>query len=661
MASFSDASAATTAPPQVAAFSPSRRFLAVVLDSSSLKVWDTRTGQLHNDYTPADHLENDLTSLAWTTARDGGEEQDSLLALGNSAGDITVWNVVTAEVQSELRKTNAQIQGSIHHLAINSAQTHLYACSDASSIVEYSLQTGTLGRSLTTEDGGPASVGGFSRLALSFDGSKLLAAGSHIALWDLTSGAQLASFVGHASAVRDLAFLPSGKHFVSADADKFLNVWSARGSSAKSTKARGRKVKTHSKARLRLIASGDVHAVHVQTGSNGGHTANICCLCRNGDIDLWQVDAKKDKESAPQPAHATICCEAGDEEGAAASSNAGSNGGVFALSRGIARAGSSDSAAATTAVICARGLALQPKFESVAIEDNNGDVVASVLDFLDTEALLKSRRAGGRGGNDVVADATVGSSAATQRGAHIAGARDSTAGITGQKRRAAALGTAHGPGSEDGDDSHSSKRAAADAEDEDGGDPDLETLEERLQTIQHFAEKPGSGNDSDDGDDGHGANGHGSMDFGSASQSLVTILQQALQANDKAKLEYCLAVHDKEIITTTINKLPAACILPFLRQLVDRLERSPRRGRVLTNWIRKILLRHTAYLMTVPDLAKELAALYEIIASRSALYTKFCRLSGRVDVLLAQLTHRKSLQLAAKQKPVVYKGRFRCG
>ena len=142
--------------PVMAEFSPSRRFLAVVLDAGSLKVWDTRTGQVQSDYTPPDHLENGLTSLAWTTAAATSAssstssvsvEHDSLVAVGNSAGDIAVWNVVSAEVQLELKKTNAQIRGGIRHLAINGAQTHLYACSSSSTVVEYNLHTGALARS----------------------------------------------------------------------------------------------------------------------------------------------------------------------------------------------------------------------------------------------------------------------------------------------------------------------------------------------------------------------------------------------------------------------------------------------------------------------------------------------------------------------------------
>lgn len=625
-----------------AAFSPSRHFLAVVLNST-LKVWDTRTGNAQGEFRPSDHLANEVTSLAWTTAAPDGSvsvEQDSLIALGNSAGNVVVWNLATGEVHLELNKKNAQILGSIRHIAINAAQTHLYACSKSNAVVEYSLQTGALTRSLVAEDG--SSVGGFGRLAISGDGSKLLGASSKVVLWDVASGTQLAAFVGHASVARDLAFLPSGKHFVSVGADKLLNIWAAKGGIVKTAKKHTRKkVRTYTKPRVKLIASADVESLHVQAASSSSAVV-VCCLCHGGDVDLWKIDVKKEKATAPQQAHENIVCERADDsddEDDPAHATKGRAGGIFALSRGTSATGEQD-------VLLARGSPIHPRFEHAAVEAKGGALESSTLEFVDTTAILKG---GGKGEDDSHnLSAGVSSSAAAQRSAHVMGARDSDATITGQKRKAPTL-----DGNDDEDDGNSDseadatvKRIALEAD----AEPDAQTMEERLEAMRQFTEKrPEQATEGS-------ANG-GTVDFGSASQSLVTVLQQALHANDKAKLEYCLAVHDKEIITTTVNNLPATCILPFLRQLVDRLERSPRRGRVLVNWLRKILLRHTAYLMTVPDLAKELAALYEIIQSRSALYSDFCRLSGRVDVLLAQLTQRKSLQLAAtqKQKPVVFK------
>ena len=50
--------------------------------------------------------------------------------------------------------------------------------------------------------------------------------------------------------------------------------------------------------------------------------------------------------------------------------------------------------------------------------------------------------------------------------------------------------------------------------------------------------------------------------------SLQAVLEQALQAGDDAQLEYCLAVTDKDVITTTVARLPTSKVLPFLAKYV---------------------------------------------------------------------------------------------
>ena len=224
----------------------------------------------------------------------------------------------------ELQKKTADIQGPINHLAISSGQTRLFACSDGNVVVEYNLQTAAVSRTLGAADG--SAVGGFGRVAVSADDSKLLAAGSKIFLWDLTTGQQTAAFVGHASRVQALAFLPSSKYFISADADKFLAVWPARNSTKNKGKGR-KKLKTHTKAKLKLIASADVAAVHVQPADGKGRAVDVCSLCTNGNVDLWRVDVKKHKTAAPLQPHGKIECERGDtgrsdsDEGSGVNSN----------------------------------------------------------------------------------------------------------------------------------------------------------------------------------------------------------------------------------------------------------------------------------------------------------------------------------------------------
>lgn len=91
------------------------------------------------------------------------------------------------------------------------------------------------------------------------------------------------------------------------------------------------------------------------------------------------------------------------------------------------------------------------------------------------------------------------------------------------------------------------------------------------------------------------------------SDSLVTLIEQALQAGDDTLLEQCLGCAEKAVVEATARRLPCRRVLPFLRKLVAKFEKRPTRGTLLTQWLSALLRFHTAYLITVPDLSIQLA------------------------------------------------------
>jgi len=111
---------------------------------------------------------------------------------------------------------------------------------------------------------------------------------------------------------------------------------------------------------------------------------------------------------------------------------------------------------------------------------------------------------------------------------------------------------------------------------------------------------------------------------------------QALHTNDNALLEIVLQVNDLTIINSTIQRLPSSFVLPFLTTVVEKFQTKPARGIALINWIRAVLVQHTSYLMTVPDLLRNLAPLYSTVDSRLASFKKLMKLSGRLDLIMSQ-------------------------
>jgi U3 small nucleolar RNA-associated protein 5 len=119
--------------------------------------------------------------------------------------------------------------------------------------------------------------------------------------------------------------------------------------------------------------------------------------------------------------------------------------------------------------------------------------------------------------------------------------------------------------------------------------------------------------------------------------SLSTLLQQALQSKDNAMLEYCLRARDVKVIANTIKRVSSVKILELLEILVLKFEKSPGRCARLCPWMRSILLHHTAYLMTQPDLVQSLSALYQILENRLKVHDALQKLSGRLSLVIGQI------------------------
>ena len=140
------------------------------------------------------------------------------------------------------------------------------------------------------------------------------------------------------------------------------------------------------------------------------------------------------------------------------------------------------------------------------------------------------------------------------------------------------------------------------------------------------------------------------------SDSLVTLVEQALQAGDDGLLEQCLDCSDADVVAETSKRLPTRLVVPLLRRLVAKFEKKPARGVLLTRWIHGLLRCHMSFLLSVPDLAQQLAALSQMLEQRLATYSRLASLAGRLDLLLSQISSSTSAstQEAGKRPAQIY-------
>ncbi|XP_010775528.1 WD repeat-containing protein 43 [Notothenia coriiceps] len=222
-------------------FSPkSRQYLALCAQDGRLRIWNTDSKTLHQEYVPSAHLSATCICIAWgpcRTVKEGPqrkkrkseavqEEKADLLAMGTAAGSVLIYSTAKGALHCTL-------DGG-HSGGVNCVQWHpedglLYSGSDDTNIVEWDLQTGKA-RSKWKAD--RAAV---TSLSVSPDGKLLLSAGQIIKMWDLDTKEIYRKFTGHSSAVTTLRFATTrppdsnGLYFLSGAAhERLLSVWQVR-------------------------------------------------------------------------------------------------------------------------------------------------------------------------------------------------------------------------------------------------------------------------------------------------------------------------------------------------------------------------------------------------------------------------------------------------
>lgn len=134
-----------------------------------------------------------------------------------------------------------------------------------------------------------------------------------------------------------------------------------------------------------------------------------------------------------------------------------------------------------------------------------------------------------------------------------------------------------------------------------------------------------------------------------AAGSLQTVLVQALHSNDTGLLEACLQHSRPDVINNTIRRLPTEYLIPLLLELIQKFQEKPGRAPVLLLWIKFILLIHTAYLMTVPNLVGKLSNFYQALDTRVGVFPKLLALRGRLDIVQSQVNVKSYSNINDKQ------------
>jgi len=127
-------------------------------------------------------------------------------------------------------------------------------------------------------------------------------------------------------------------------------------------------------------------------------------------------------------------------------------------------------------------------------------------------------------------------------------------------------------------------------------------------------------------------------------ESMKNALIQAIKTQDNEQLSAILHNTTINIVQKTVAGIPTTYVIPFLKYIISKFRSNPKFGLSLIIWMRVVLIQHTSFLMTIPELVKLLAELYTTIDTRVSVLDDMLKLQGRMDLLLSQINNKRDKQ-----------------
>jgi U3 small nucleolar RNA-associated protein 5 len=557
-------------------------FLAKGLDNR-LKVWDVVSCKEKAQLVEKNHLANKYTCMSWGGAQKSSSSGATMLAAGTESGHIIVWDLNRGVVVQDVVAASHAIADLTFSV---DCKTVYYVTTAGDVVMRQDISSKGGVREEVKMD---TSVMGGSVSKLSVNpklDNVMAAAGSSVGVVQLSSGLSRGLKATIAGGAGSLAFSSCGFFVACAGTTKREVLLFSTQATSKVTPV------------AVLTARGSIASVKARSNkARKGNQVEVLVILQEGGASVFRVRLGKDGSE-----ESTEIC------------NIKSKGIVLDAVFGEG---------ASPMVVTARYETEKktPVFDDVQFVEDNGELRADVV----LPAL------GAEGGDDDGDDQTNGNGSVggndhgmmDKSGKRVLGPFEMGA----TKRPLTAVG---GDGALE--DALKKKSKAA------GGEEGT-TMEERLQKMSAnlaLAENSGGARKFYAVEDGDEANGAPSSD------SLVTLISQALQSGDESLLEQCLACDDADVVEATSKRLDSAKVVALITKLTTKFEKRPARGQLMTDWLDALLRNHTSFLISVPELAQQLAGLSQMFEQRLSYYSKLAGLSGRLELLMSQFSQRGS-------------------
>ncbi|CAL8293801.1 unnamed protein product [Arctogadus glacialis] len=550
-------------------FSPkSRQYLALCAQDGRLRIWNTDSKTIHQEYVPSAHLSATCTCIAWgpcRTVKEGPlrkkrkseavqvEQKADLLAMGTAAGTVLIYSAAKGALHCTLDGGHS---GAVNCVDWHPQDALLYSGSDDTQIVEWDLQTG---KSRCKWKADRAAV---TSLCVSPDGKLLLSAGQTIKMWDLETKEVYRKFTGHSTAITTLCFATTrppdgnGLYFLSGAAyDRLLSVWQVRDDG-----------KDKNSVVSFTLTDEPLH-IDLYSSNSKEEAMRLAVVCKDGQLHLFEhfLNGPCKKPLSPS---CTVQMSGVEDSPV-----------PIPL---LATALGSDS----RSVMLAYGNHLQPVMERVEVNSSERHICLT----RDVKTTLS-----------LSVDANV-SKVKTP--------------LVNTKSKVLAPGlpghqapiTMTSLGSE--------KRKL-------GGKTTEMSIEERLEEIDLSTVSAQKGR----------VKGLPSLQM----DNFAVLLVQGLESQDAEILNKVFQNKKEMQIKKTVARLPLPAVLPLVNQITKRLQGHPIAALLMVRWLKAVLVQHTSYLSSLPDLVNQLGVLYHMIESRVKMFHRLNKLNGKLLLLITQV------------------------
>jgi U3 small nucleolar RNA-associated protein 5 len=127
--------------------------------------------------------------------------------------------------------------------------------------------------------------------------------------------------------------------------------------------------------------------------------------------------------------------------------------------------------------------------------------------------------------------------------------------------------------------------------------------------------------------------------------NLLVLLVQGLQSNDAKMLNHVLQHKNEKVVSKTVRMLPTNYVIILVKELNKRLQGHAQSGMGLIKWLKCLLMSHTSFLMSYPDLIDSLGSVYEMMSARTKLFPQLAKLQGKLQLVMSQVSSQtESLQ-----------------